>query len=87
MQVGAAVVLAVTTALIASGGPDAATPEAALDAFRPGLGFAAVVSIAGALVAASALVPWRRRRHATEPDPAASLDPEYASPATDASAA
>jgi predicted MFS family arabinose efflux permease len=49
MQVGAAIVLAVTTAVIAS-----------LDAFRPGLVFAAAVSITGAVVAAVALIPRRR---------------------------
>lgn len=60
MQVGAAIVLAVTTALIASGAEDAATPEAVLDTFRPGLGFAAAVSIVGAVVAALALIPRRQ---------------------------
>jgi hypothetical protein len=80
MQVGAAVVLAVTTALIASGAPDAASPEAVLDAFRPGLRFAAAVSIVGALIAALALVssgrvlrwlPGRPPEHSTSSLPGA----------------
>jgi MFS family permease len=61
MQVGAAIVLAVTTAIIASDPVGRPTPETMLDAFRPGLVFATIVSIAGALVAALALVPWRGR--------------------------
>ena len=65
MQVGAAIVLAVTTAMITSGTEGAATPADVLDGFRPGLVFAAAVSIAGALVALLALVP--RRRTADEP--------------------
>ena len=61
MQVGAAIVLAVTTAVIASGADGGTSQESALDAFRPGLVFAAAVSIAGALVAALTLIPRRRR--------------------------
>jgi predicted MFS family arabinose efflux permease len=49
MQVGAAIVLAVTTALIASDPATGTSPEAVLDGFRPGLVFAAVVAIAGAV--------------------------------------
>jgi len=59
MQVGAAVVLAVTTAVITSGTEAATTPAEMLDGFRPGLIFAAAVSIAGALVAALALISRR----------------------------
>ena len=69
MQVGAAVVLAVTTAIITSGPVGEATPAAMLDAYRPGLVFATVVSIAGALVAVLALVPWRSREVVEEDEP------------------
>ncbi len=68
MQVGAAIVLAVTTAVIASGADGATSPEGMLDAFRPGLVFAALVSIAGAVVAALALVPHRRDPSLPEPE-------------------
>jgi predicted MFS family arabinose efflux permease len=61
MQVGAAIVLAVTTALIASTPTGDPTPAAMLDAYRPGLVFATVVSIVGALVAVLALLPQRSR--------------------------
>src|SRR3954468_12636678 len=61
MQVGAAIVLSVTTAIIASGPTGGPTPAAMLDAYRPGLVFAAVVCIVGALVAVLALVPRRGR--------------------------
>jgi MFS family permease len=78
MQVGAAVVLAVTTALIASG-DHGTSPEAALDAFRPGLVFAAAVSLVGAAVAASALLP-RRSAPAAEPlEGDLAPEPDYAS--------
>ncbi len=50
MQVGPALVLAVTTAMITSGSP-VTTPTEALDAFRPGLVFVGAVAAAGALVA------------------------------------
>jgi predicted MFS family arabinose efflux permease len=69
MQVGAAVVLAVTTAIIASGPVGEPTPASMLDAYRPGLVFATVVSIVGALVAVLALVPWRNREVVEEIDP------------------
>jgi predicted MFS family arabinose efflux permease len=77
MQVGAAVVLAVTAALIASDAQGPTSPEAALGAYRHGLAFAAAVSIVGAVVAASALLPRRGTRSA-EPLQAAP-EPEYAS--------
>ena len=51
MQVGAAIVLAVTTAIIASSPAASASPEAVLGDYRPGLVFAAAVSIVGAIVA------------------------------------
>jgi MFS family permease len=76
MQVGAAIVLAVTTALIASGADGGTSRESVLDAFRPGLVFAAAVSIAGALVAVLALVPRRRRLALPEPElPRSELEP------------
>jgi MFS family permease len=59
MQVGAAIVLAVTTAIIASGPVGEPTAASILDSYRPGLVFGTVVSIVGALVAVLALVPWR----------------------------
>ena len=67
MQVGAAIVLAVTTAIITSGSVGEPTPAAMLDAYRPGLVFATVVSIVGALVAVLAVVP-RRNREVVEED-------------------
>ena len=79
MQVGAAIVLAVTTAIITSGTEGAATPADVLDGFRPGLVFGAAVSIAGALVALLALRP--RRRTADEPEPVVEPEPELASEA------
>ena len=78
MQVGAAVVLAVTTALIASGAEGATTQQAALDNFRPGLVFAAIVAIAGALVAGLSLF---QRSTATDPELDLEPEPEYVSPA------
>jgi MFS family permease len=66
MQVGSAIVLAVTTALITSGSPVTPTPTAMLDVYRPGLVFATVVSIVGALVAVLALVPRRGREAALD---------------------
>ena len=58
-QVGAALVLAVTTALIAGGGEHAANASAAqmLDSFRPGLVLSTAVALAGFAVA---LAPMRR---------------------------
>ena len=78
MQVGAAVVLAVTTAIIASGTGGEPTPASMLDAYRPGLVFATVVSIAGALVAVLALVPRRNREVVDEIE--ADLDDDAAQP-------
>jgi MFS family permease len=68
MQVGAAIVLSVTTAIIASGPTGTPTPATMLDAYRPGLVFATVVSIVGALVAVLALVPRRGREVIVEID-------------------
>ncbi|MFI9511432.1 MFS transporter [Nocardia sp. NPDC052566] len=62
MQVGAAIVLAVTTAIISSGGHVAKDPAAMLDAYRPGLEFAAGVAIVGALVALTVYLPKRAKR-------------------------
>lgn len=76
MQVGAAIVLAVTTAVIASSAEGGTSPESALAAFRPGLVFAAAVTIAGALIAALAVVP---RRRGPLPEPVLP-QPELASP-------
>ncbi|MGY2875883.1 MFS family permease [Marmoricola sp. URHA0025 HA25] len=59
MQVGAAIVLAVTTAIITASPTGRPTPASMLDAYRPGLVFAAVVSIVGALVAVLAVIPRR----------------------------
>ncbi|UVJ40110.1 MFS transporter [Arthrobacter sp. CJ23] len=59
-QVGAALVLAVTTAIVSGSGQEAGTASAAamLDMYRPGLILSAAVAIAALLVAAS---PARRR--------------------------
>ena len=69
MQVGAAVVLALTTVIITSGPASEPTPASMLDAYRPGLVFATGVSIVGALVAVLALVPWRNREVVEELEP------------------
>ncbi|UFS94735.1 MFS transporter [Nocardia huaxiensis] len=66
MQVGAAIVLAVTTAIVTSGVHTDASPQAMLDTYRPGLEFAAGVAIVGALVALSVFLPKRTRRAAAE---------------------
>nr|WP_297619463.1 MFS transporter [Nocardia sp.] len=67
MQVGAAIVLAVTTAIISSGSHTGTTPAEALDNFRPGLQFAAGVAIVGALVALTSFLPkWRGRKEAAK---------------------
>jgi MFS family permease len=78
LQVGAAVVLAVTTALIAADGHGATSPEGALGAYRHGLVFGAVVSLVGAAVAASALFSRRDQRSAESLEPALPPEPEYA---------
>ncbi|GGK55720.1 MFS transporter [Nocardia camponoti] len=71
MQVGAAIVLAVTTAIVTSGAHAATgTPSAQdmLNTYRPGLEFAAGVSIVGALVALSVFLPRSRRALAAQND-------------------
>jgi MFS family permease len=62
-QVGAALVLAVTTAIVGSGGHGGggASASAMLDVFRPGLALSTAVAIAG-LVIAAAPRWWRLRR-------------------------
>lgn len=82
MQVGAAIVLAVTTAIIASGADGATSPDGVLDTFRPGLVFGTIVSIVGALIAVLALVPRRRDgAPAEEPQLDATPGPETAAEA------
>ncbi|MDH2416203.1 MFS transporter [Nocardioides sp. CER19] len=66
MQVGAAIVLAVTSALIASTPETSASPQAVLDGFRPGLVFAAAVSIVGAVVATGGLALSRSTAEVVE---------------------
>ncbi|MFD3705414.1 MFS transporter [Nocardia sp. NPDC058658] len=62
MQVGAAIVLAVTTAIVTSGGHGtSATPQQMLDTYRPGLEFAAGVTIVGALLALTVFLPRFRK--------------------------
>ncbi|WP_280488416.1 MFS transporter [Nocardia farcinica] len=68
MQVGGAVMLAVTTAVISSGGHGSGEPQQMLDAYRPGLTCAAGIAVVGALVALSAFAPALRRRRAAEPE-------------------
>lgn len=75
MQVGAAIVLAVTTAIIASGAGEATTPTALLDGYRPGLAFAAAVSAVGALVAIAGLALERRSRRQEGPAPVVATEP------------
>ena len=77
MQVGAAIVLAITTALISSGGTGPVSAEAALGDFRHGLVFGAVVSLVGAAVAATALLP-RRATEPTETEAVLPPEPELA---------
>ncbi|WP_220135752.1 MFS transporter [Nocardia gipuzkoensis] len=66
MQVGAAIVLAVTTAIISSGAHADISAAGMLDTYRPGLEFAAGVSIVGALVALLAFAPRFRAQKRTE---------------------
>ncbi|MCP9621809.1 MFS transporter [Nocardia otitidiscaviarum] len=66
MQVGAAIVLAVTTAIVTSGAHTDPSPAAMLDTYRPGLEFAAGVAIVGALVALTVYLPKRRKNRAVE---------------------
>lgn len=63
MQVGAAIVLAISSAIITSTHAVSTSPHAMLDAYRPGLAFAAAVATLGALatVAGLALSPRRTR--------------------------
>lgn len=75
MQVGPALILAVTTAMITSGGP-VATPTDALDAFRPGLVFAGAVAATGALVAIFGLALGRERSPEPASDPGTAVAPE-----------
>jgi hypothetical protein len=78
MQVGAAIVLAITTAIIATDADVTASPQAALESYRPGLIFAAAVSIVGAFVAALALLPRREELPADAAlDPVPQPEPEY----------
>jgi len=74
MQVGPALVLAITTAMITSGGP-VATPAEALDAFRPGLVFAAAIATAGAVIAILGLGLTRERGTALAIDPTPEPEP------------
>ncbi|WP_435771432.1 MFS transporter [Nocardioides sp. SYSU DS0651] len=76
MQVGAAIVLAVTTAVIASGAEGASTPAEVLDGYQPGLVFATVVCAVGALVAVAGLL-WDRPADEPEID-AGEMEPELA---------
>ncbi|MFF0489269.1 MFS transporter [Nocardia sp. NPDC004068] len=72
MQVGAAIVLAINTAIVTSGGVGDGSPAAILDGYRPGLLFAGVVAILGALVALTHFLPKRRSAEPvgdTEPEP------------------
>ncbi|MBF6238092.1 MFS transporter [Nocardia otitidiscaviarum] len=66
MQVGAAIVLAVTTAIVTSGAHTDPSPAAMLDTYRPGLEFAAGVAIVGALVALTVYLPKRRKNREVE---------------------
>jgi MFS family permease len=73
MQVGSAIVLAVTTAIIASGTTVSSSPEAVLEAYRPGLAFAAAVSAISAVVAVLGLVLARERSVDDEAEPTPEL--------------
>ncbi|WP_084525068.1 MFS transporter [Nocardia vaccinii] len=57
MQVGAAIVLAINTAIIASDAHTDGSPAAVLSGYRPGLIFVGVVAIIGALVALTHFLP------------------------------
>ncbi|MBJ8339973.1 MFS transporter [Antrihabitans sp. YC3-6] len=67
MQVGAAVVLAITTAIITT---DATAPDEVLDAYRPGLVFVGIVAVVGVLVAATHFIGR------TDKTPAVSSEPK-----------
>jgi MFS family permease len=76
MQVGAAIVLAVTSAITAPATTGTA-PAAMLHAYRPGLEFAAAVCVLGALIAVAPLVRQRRSgSDVAEPSTDATLAPE-----------
>ncbi|MEV7116150.1 MFS transporter [Streptomyces anulatus] len=77
-QIGAAVVLAVTTAIIAMDGADGAEPSAqdVLDQFRPGLIFATAVALAGIVLV---LIKRRTQQPSAAPEP--TLAPEADTPA------
>ena len=78
MQVGAAIVLAITTAIVASSAPVGdATPQAVLDGYRPGLIFAGAVAIVGAAIALLGLVQ-RRQEPAQDLELDDELSEEYA---------
>ncbi|HYG92442.1 MAG TPA: MFS transporter, partial [Nocardioides sp.] len=74
MQVGAAIVLAVTTAVMASGMEGATTTADVLDGYRPGLVFATAVAGVGAVVAVLGLVLQRRQAAAILEELEAELD-------------
>jgi MFS family permease len=80
MQVGAAIVLATTTALVAGGEATATTPQAALDAFRPGFVFAFAVAAVGAAIAIVGVALHREPAEAPDStdDPEAELEPAAA---------
>ncbi|WP_354639096.1 MFS transporter [Kitasatospora camelliae] len=68
-QVGSAVVLAVTTAVITAGSDGGETPAAQLDGYRPALLLVTGVALAGLLVTVvGAVVERRRREPAPVPD-------------------
>lgn len=75
MQVGAAIILAVTTAIITSGVHTDRSPAAMLDTYRPGLQFAAGVAIVGALVALTVYLPKRRKNVPQQDSVEAELKP------------
>lgn len=70
MQVGAALVLAVTTALVTSGGAegDVGSPAEMLEQFRPGLVLVTIVALAGLALTLGPLVR-RRQVEAVEAEP------------------
>ncbi|MBH0779023.1 MFS transporter [Nocardia bovistercoris] len=68
MQVGAAIVLAVTTAVVTSGDAVDTSAEGMLETFRPGLEFVTGVAAVGAVVALAAVLPRIRRQRRREPE-------------------
>lgn len=79
MQVGAAIVLAITSAIITSAHSGSTSPQAMLNAYRPGLVFAAVVATLGALATVAALAATRERGRAfVLADESAIEDEEFA---------